>query len=117
MAREARVTLNYKGVDYPFYKTNRGNWDWENAGFTRNDLVSGKSSAALALAFFTLRACAQRAGKSFNDSLDEFIDNTDPDVVSVFERLEKEQKRINTEAKQTEFKQEKKPMPEMPANQ
>lgn len=94
MTQIAKTTLEYKGVKYPFYKTNRGDYDWENAGFTQDDLVRGKGSAAMALAYFTVRDCAKRAGTPITDSLDDFIDNTDPDVLHVFKRLEEEKKRI-----------------------
>lgn len=108
----AKTTLEYKGVKYPFYKTNRGDWDWENAGFSQNDLMLGKSSAGIALVYFTVRDCAKRAGMPFTDSLEDFVDNTETDILTVFERIEAENKRIAKERLKNESELEKKSQPD-----
>jgi hypothetical protein len=90
---EAKTTLTYRGIEYPFYRTNRGQWDFEAAGFTNQDILKNKQSAMLALTFFMVRACAVRAGMPFVDTLDDFVDNTDPDVINVFDRLQQENKK------------------------
>lgn len=86
---EPRTTITYKNQTYPFYKTNRGNVDFENAGFTMIDAIEGKQQASLALIYYHLRDCAKRAGTPIDDSFEQFIDNSDPDVIDVFERLSK----------------------------
>ena len=95
--KQAKTTLNYKGKNYPFYRTNRGQWDFEGAGFSTDGLVNGNQRDLIALAFFTVRACAQKAGLPWTDSLEDFVDNTDPDVINVFNELKKEQDNITKE--------------------
>ena len=85
--KQAKTTLNYKGKNYPFYRTNRGQWDFEGAGYTNENLAKGRKQDMLALIFFTVRDCAKRAGMVWTDSLDDFIDNSDPDVTDVFIRM------------------------------
>ena len=80
----------YRGKTYPFYRTNRGNWDFEAAGFTTEGITRGSVRDMLALIYFTVRDCARRAGLAFTDTLDEFVDNTPPDVTDVFIRLAKQ---------------------------
>jgi len=84
---EPRTTIDYNGKTYPFYKTNRGQVDFENAGFTSKEIKEGKTVALLALAFYTLRDCAKRNETPIKDSFEEFIDNSDPQIVTVFVRL------------------------------
>ncbi len=91
---EAKTTVRYRGKEYPFYRTNRGTWDFEAAGFTNDDLVKGSGRAALALVFFQLRDCAKRAGQVFGDSLDEFVDNAATDITEVFVRLKGEKEKM-----------------------
>jgi len=96
----SRTTIVYKGKTYPFYRTNRGQFDFENAGFTNQDILAGKTTALLAAIFFNLRDCASRAGQPFKDSFEEFIDNTEPDVIQVFARLAEAQKKTQEEGEQ-----------------
>lgn len=86
---EPRTTIDYKGTTYPFYKTNRGRVNFENAGFTTQEVLEGKPTATLALIYYNLVDCAKRAGKAITDSFEEFIDNSEPDVEDVFLRLAK----------------------------
>lgn len=95
---EPRTTLEYKGVTYPFYKTNRGNVDFENAGFTMQNVIEGKTQDTLALVYYHLRDCARRSGTELKDSFEEFIDASDPDVIDVFERLAEQRKLGKQEA-------------------
>lgn len=97
MAKETpRTKLTFKGVEYPFYRTVRGNYDHENAGFTLADMAAGKLSAQYAYLYFQLRDCARRAGKPFEYSLDDFIDQADgEELLEVFERLNAEKKRLD----------------------
>lgn len=84
---EPRSTVVYKGMPYPFYKTNRGRVDFENAGFTNQDVIEGKTTATLAVVYYHLRDCAKRSGTPIDDSFEQFIDNSEPDVTAVFLRL------------------------------
>lgn len=84
---EPRTTIDYKGITYPFYITNRGKFEFENAGFTNTDIAKGSFSAQLALIYYNLKDCAQRAAMVFTDSFEQFIDNTDGDVTNVFIKL------------------------------
>lgn len=84
---EKRTTLVYNERTYPFYKTNRGQVDFENAGFTVAQVAQGNHTAMLALAYFHLRDCARRAGTPIADSFEQFIDNSEPEVLEVFARL------------------------------
>jgi hypothetical protein len=92
----AKTTLKYKGVDYPFYRTNRAQVNFEDSGYTTADAIQGKQKAVLSLIYFTLTDCARRAKIKFTDDFDEFIDNSDPDVIDVFERLAKAQQEENS---------------------
>lgn len=94
---EPRTTIVYKKNTYPFYKTNRGKFDFENAGFTNQEVIQNKSSALLALVYYTLVDCARRAGTPISDSFEQFIDNSDPDVTDVFVRLLSEKERMEEE--------------------
>lgn len=84
---EPQTTIVYKGQTYPFYKTNRGRVDFENAGFTKQDVIEGKTTATLAMIYYHLVDCAKRAYTPIQDSFEQFIDNSDPDVENVFLRL------------------------------
>ena len=84
---EPRTTITYKDQVYPFYKTNRGRVNFENAGFTTQDVLEGKSTATLALIYYNLIDCAKRANTPIQDSFEEFIDNSDPNIDEVFQRL------------------------------
>jgi hypothetical protein len=84
---EPRTTITYKGSTYPFYKTNRGRVDFENAGFTNAQIIEGKTLPTLALVYYIMCDCAKRAGTPVSDSFEQFIDDTDPDITDVFIRL------------------------------
>jgi hypothetical protein len=88
--KEPQTTIEYRGRIYPFYKTNRGNVDFENAGFTNSEIAAGKTCALLALVYYHLRESAKRAGMAIKDSFEEFIDNTEPEIITVFTRLNDE---------------------------
>lgn len=100
---EPRTTLQYKGKTYPFYKTNRGRVNFENAGFTTQDVLEGKTTATLALIYYNLVDCAKRANTPISDSFEEFIDNSEPDVEDVFLRLA-EQRKPEDESQEPEEK-------------
>jgi hypothetical protein len=85
---EPRTTIDYKGVTYPFYVTNRGRFEFENAGFNNAEIAKGSFAAQLALVYYNLKDCAKRANLPFTDSFEQFIDNTDTDVINVFLRLQ-----------------------------
>lgn len=91
---EPRTTIVYKGQTYPFYKTNRGKFDFENAGFTNQEILQNKTSALLALVYYTLVDCARRAGTPIKDSFEQFIDDSSPDITEVFVRLLAEKERM-----------------------
>lgn len=91
---EPRTTVIYKGVTYPFYKTNRGNVDFENAGFKMSEVVEGKTHALLAMVYYHLRDCAKRAQMVIEDSFEQFIDASDPDITDVFARLFEERQKL-----------------------
>jgi len=84
---EPRTTLQYKGQTYPFYKTNRGRVNFENAGFTTQDALEGKTTAMLAFIYYNLVDCAKRVNAPIADSFEEFIDNSESDIDDVFLRL------------------------------
>ncbi|WP_346856583.1 hypothetical protein [uncultured Draconibacterium sp.] len=85
---EKRTKLELKGTEFPFYRTNRGQFDFENAGYSTNDMAEGKMSAMLAFIFFQSRDCAKRANITFPfTDLNDFVDNTTPDIIAVFSRL------------------------------
>ena len=104
---EPRTTITYKGQSYPFYKTNRGRVNFENAGFTTQDVLEGKTTATLALIYYNLVDCAKRVNTPISDSFEEFIDNSDPDVENVFLRLAEVREAENGDGKTEEGKQEK----------
>lgn len=85
---EKRTTIELAGKEFPFYRTNRGSYDFENAGYSTTDMAQGKVSAMLAFIFFQSRDCAKRAVEPFPfKTLDEFIDGTNTEVIDVFKRL------------------------------
>lgn len=85
---EKRTTIELAGKEFPFYRTNRGLYDFENAGFSTADMAQGKVGAMLAFIFFQSRDCAKRANLPYPfKTLDEFIDGTDTGVIDVFARL------------------------------
>lgn len=92
---EPRTTITYKGRTYPFYKTNRGRVDFENAGFTTAEVAANKMSALLALVYYNLVDCAKRAGMPISDSFEQFIDESEPDITDVFFRLLEEKDKID----------------------
>ena len=95
MAKQtAKTELKFGDITYPFYRTMRGQWDFEQAGFTLADIASAKVSAQLAYIYFQLRDCAKRAKLEFKFSLDDFVDDADESLLTVFTRLHKEEKRI-----------------------
>ena len=100
------TTVNLKGKDFPFYRTNRGQFDFENAGYTTNDIANGKVSAMLAYVYYSARACARRANINWPyTDLGKFVDDTDESVLDVFLRLadaEKEDKKLPDEGTDTD---------------
>lgn len=84
---QAKTTVEYKGETYSYYQTNRGMFDFENSKYSANDIKKGARGAMLAQLYYQLRDCAKRAGKEFKDTFDEFIDNSEPEIIQVFERL------------------------------
>lgn len=109
----AKTTIDFKGKTYPYYRTIRGQYDFENAGFRNEAMAEGKASALYAYIFFQLRDCAKRAGTPILLSLDEFIDQADgEDLLSVYGRLVTEEKRLREpedSAKKKEVVQIQKP--------
>ena len=92
--KEPRTTLVYRDKTYPFYKTNRGQFDFENAGFTTADILEGKTAATLGLVYYNLIDCAKRAGTPIKDSFEQFIDESEPDITEVFIRLQEEREKL-----------------------
>ena len=92
---KARTTIEYNGVKYPFYKTTRGDWDFENAGFSKEGLAKGNTRDLIALTYFQFRDCAKRAGNPIEDTLEQFIDSVELDILGVWSRLKKEDEKIN----------------------
>jgi hypothetical protein len=85
---EKRTTIELAGKEFPFYQTNRGLYDFENAGYSTTDMAQGKVSAMLAFIFFQSYDCAKRANLPYPfKTLDEFIDGTSTNVIDVFARL------------------------------
>jgi hypothetical protein len=101
---EPRTTIDYKGVKYPFYITNRGKFEFENAGFSNADIAKGSFSAQLALIYYNLKECAKRAAMAFTDSFEQFIDETDGTVINVFLRLKEARDAQAKEGEKTEGK-------------
>lgn len=94
----AQTTITLKGKELPFYRTNRGQFDFENAGYSAQDMANGKMSAMLAFVFFQSRNCAKRANLPYPfTDLEEFVDNTEPDVIAVFSRLKEAEKAVTEE--------------------
>jgi hypothetical protein len=85
-----QTTIVFDNKTYPFYKTNRGQFDFRNAGYTPEQMADGNFNAMIVFIYFQLRDCARRAGYKFDYSLDDFIDKTDEDVLDVFSRLMEE---------------------------
>lgn len=81
------TTIQIAGKEYPFYRTNRGQFDFENSAFTAKDIEAGKMGALLAFVYYHARAAAKRAQLEFAYSFEEFVDNTDPDVVECLVRI------------------------------
>jgi hypothetical protein len=90
----AKTTIEFNGVNYPFYRTIRGQWDFENAGFENKDMAAGKTTAMFAYIFFQLRDCAKRAGFEFRYSLDQFIDLATGEELAVYGRLVEAEKEL-----------------------
>jgi len=96
---QAKTSLVYQGVTYPYYRTNRGMYDFENSEFSIEDVRQNSHGAMLAQIYHQLRDCAKRANIAFRDSFQDFIDNSDADIVKVFVRLlEEEKKKLKEEA-------------------
>lgn len=109
----AKTTIKYKGVEYPFYRTIRGQWDFENAGFTNADMVAGKISAMYAYIYFQLRDCARRAGFAWNTELGNFIDNADgEELLEVYGRLLQAEKKNQKEGEKEPGKPGTKSIPQ-----
>jgi len=98
MAKEtAKTEITFNGVTYPFYRTMRGRYDYEMAGFTTADMLV-KVSAQLAYIYFQVRDCAKHAKNEIKVSLNEFIDAADEELLEVYARLlEKENEIANKE--------------------
>ncbi|RKE02305.1 hypothetical protein [Marinifilum flexuosum] len=84
---QPKTQVEYNGKTYPYYQTNRGMFDFENSEFTAEDLKTRSRSAMLAQIYYQLRDCAKRAGMVFEDSFDDFVDKSEPEIIQVFERL------------------------------
>jgi len=82
-----KTTIEIQGKTYPFYRTVRGQYDFENAGFSTKQLGEGSIAAMMGYVYFTARDCAKRAGTPLSLSFDEFIDTVEMDVLEVFSRL------------------------------
>ena len=96
----AKTTLEFKGQTYPFYKTIRGQWDFEQAGFSNTDIAAGKVSAMYAYIYFQLRDCAKRAGTPIEMSLTDFVDQADgEELLPVYGRLLKAEQKLKEEGK------------------
>lgn len=96
---QARTTVEYRGKEYPFYRTNRGIYDFENSGYTIDDIVKGKQTALLAQLYYQLKDCAKRVNNPITDSFEQFIDNSNADILSVFARLKEETDKLNPDSK------------------
>lgn len=83
----AQTTVEFKGKQYPFYRTNRGMFDYGNAGYTTGLMEQGRVDALLAFIYYQLRDCARRAGLDFEYSFDEFIDESPEGVLGVYGAL------------------------------
>lgn len=93
------TTVKINGRRYPFYRTNRGQFDFENAGYSIKDLADGKVSAMLAYIYYSLKACAKRAGLPLDyKNLDDFVDKTDESILEVFTSLAAEDNENENEA-------------------
>jgi len=90
MESQPKTTIEYNGETYPFYRTNRGMFNFENSGYSIEDITKGKQSAMLAQIYHQLKDCAKRADMEFKASFAQFIDNSEPDVFEVFSRLKQE---------------------------
>ncbi|PKQ69397.1 hypothetical protein BZG01_00215 [Labilibaculum manganireducens] len=95
--QEPRTTLVYKGETYPFYITNRGRYDFENSGHSDEALRAGNTGSMLAQIYHQLRDCAKRASMQFDDSFEDFIDNSDRHIFDVFEKLLEAKKQMPQE--------------------
>lgn len=101
--KEPRTTLEYRGETYPFYRTNRGAFNFENSGYTIDDISKGKQSAMLSQIYHQLKDCAKRANLDFKDSFSQFIDNSETDVFRVFSRLKAESDKLKEESEKKEI--------------
>lgn len=81
------TTIQIAGKEYPFFRTNRGQFDFEASAFTAKDIEAGKMGALLAFVYYHARAAAKRAQVGFPYSFTDFIDNTEPDVVECLVRI------------------------------
>jgi len=95
--KQPKTTLKYKGEEYPYYRTNRGSFEFENLGYTVKDIAEGKQSAMMANIYCQLKDCAKRAGTPISDTLGQFIDSSDTEIFSVYTRLQKESEKIKAE--------------------
>lgn len=100
--QDPRTTIEYNGETYPFYRTNRGMFSFENSGYSMDDIAKGKQSAMLAQIYHQLKDCAKRSGQDFKASFAQFIDNTDTNVFEVFSRLKKEADKLKSEEEKKE---------------
>jgi hypothetical protein len=85
---EARTNITLKGKEFPFYKTNRGQFDFCQSGFSTQQIAEGNEAAMYAHIYFWARACAKRENKNWPyTSLDAFVDDTDDSILEVYTRL------------------------------
>ncbi len=102
----AKTSLTFNGVNYPFYRTIRGQWDFEAAGFENKDLGAGKVAPLFAYIFFQVRDCAKRAGLEFKLTLDQFVDQATGDELEVYGRLVEAEKELKEREATVPGKQE-----------
>ncbi|MBS4057756.1 MAG: hypothetical protein KGZ82_10610 [Bacteroidales bacterium] len=77
MTQTTVAKVKFDGSAWPFYRTNRGAYDLQMAGYTFEQLQNGDIGALFASVYYQLRDCAKRADISFRYSFDQFIDLSD----------------------------------------
>lgn len=83
--KEIKTTVTLKGKAFNLYETKRGQYDFENAGYTALDYQKGKVSAMQAFVYYSARACAKIEKENFPYS--RFIDMIDDLEVDAMELL------------------------------
>jgi hypothetical protein len=74
---QTTVKVKFDGREWPFYRTNRGAYDLQNAGYNFDMLQNGDLGALFASVYYQIRDCAKRASLNFNYTFDQFIDLSD----------------------------------------